>query len=536
MLRKRNWSLLLIMTLVLSMFLAACAGGSSDSEEDKNSNESDTTTNENGSDLVIATLSDAAKLDPHLTTDVPSYNVLINMFDGLVKKDKDDQIVENLATNWEIIDDTTWVFELRDDVTFHDGEAFNAEVVKKNFERILDENIAAPRAFIFEMITDIEVLDEYKVQITTEFPFAPLLAHLSHPVGAMVSPKSIDEDYAAMEEGKEPGSVINAHPIGTGFFKFDKWDHGTEVKLVKNDNYWGQEVQLNSVTFKAIPEGGTRLAELETGYAHLIEPVQPSEVVLVEDSDNAFIDERLSSSLAYVGFNLEKEPFDNKLVRQAVTMLISQNDIIEGIYEGHGLAATGPLAPGVFGHAENLKPLPHDPDKALELLKEAGYEDGFKTTIWTNDNQQRMDMAVLIQEALKQANIEVDIEIVEWGAYLDKTANGEHDMFILGLTNPVGDADYFLSQLFHSENKGVSGNRTFYENPEVDKLLVEARQEIDENKRQELYTTIQEILIEDAPMMYVHHQAYLSGVSNSVENYWIDPSGYYKLQDVTFKE
>lgn len=535
---SRKLSLLLVMTLILSLFLAACAGGSNETDEDvsKEDGTANADTKDDGGDLVIATISDAAKLDPHLSTDVPSANIQTNLFDGLVKKDQDDIIVENLATNWETIDETTWVFDLRDDVTFHDGEKFNAEVVKKNIERVLDEEVAAPRAFVFEVITAIDVLEEYKVQITTEFPFAPLLAHMSHPAAVMVSPKSIDEDYAAMADGSEPGSVINVQPIGTGFFKFESWDPGTQIKLVKNDNYWGEEASLNSVTFKAIPEGGTRLAELETGHAHLIEPVQPSEVALVNDSGKGIVDEKISSSLAYVGFNLEKEPFNDVKVRQAVSMLINQDDILQGIYEGYGVGAVGPLAPGVFGFDDSMKPLSYDPEAAKELLAEAGFADGFKTTIWTNDNQQRMDMAVLIQEELKQAGIEVSIEIVEWGAYLDKTANGEHDMFILGLSNPVGDADYFLTQLFHSDNKGVSGNRSFYDNPDVDKLLEDARAENDEATRLGQYKEVQEILIEEAPMVYVHHQAYLTGVSNQIEGYWIDSSGYYKLQHVHFVE
>lgn len=541
MFRKGKWSIFLMMLLALSLMLAACAGGGGTEDDEKagsNNDEGTTDTSADGDalDFVIATLSDAAKLDPHLTTDVPSYNVITNILETLVKKDQDENIIPGLATKWENPDDVTWIFELQEGVKFHDGEDFNAEVVKQNFERILDEDLAAPRAFIFEVITDIEVLDEHKVQFTTEYPFAPLLAHLTHPVGSMVSPKSIEEDYAAIEAGKEAGSVINEHPVGTGYFKFDNWTHGSEIKLVKNDEYWGQKVNLNSVTFKAIPEGGTRLAELERGFAHLIEPVQPSEAEQVRSLDNAHFDEKLSSSLNYVGFNLEKEPFNKKEVRQAITMLINRDEILEGIYEGFGIAAKGPLPPGVFGHDKNLEPLPYDPEKALELLKEAGYEDGFETTIWTNDNQQRMDMAILIQNALKQANIEVAIEVVEWGAYLEKTANGEHDMFILGLTNPVGDADYFLSQMFHSENKGASGNRSFYGNPEVDKLLEEARAEVDEEKRLALYVEIQEFLVDEAPVMYLQHQAYLSGVSNKIENYWIDASGYYKLQDITVKE
>lgn len=535
---NRKINLFFILTIVLSLFLAACSGGTDlDKDTDKETPDKEATegtTTDGGGDLIIATLSDAKLLDPHLSTDVPSANIQTNLFDGLIKKDQDENIVANLATEWEAIDDTTWEFKLRDDVTFHDGEPFNAEAVKKNIERIIDPEVGAPRAFIFEMITDIVVVDEFTVQFKTDFPFAPLLSHLNHPVGVMVSPKSIDEDYAAMEEGKEAGSVINANPIGTGFFEFDSWTPGTEIKLVKNDNYWGEAALVDSVTFKAIPEGGTRLAELETGHAQIIEPVQPNEVPTINDSGKATVDVKTSSSLAYLGFNIDKEPFDNVKVRQAITMLINEQDINQGIYEGYGLPAVGPLAPNVFGYDESVKPLSYDPEAAKALLAEAGFADGFKTSVWTNDNQQRMDTAVIVQQALSEANIEVEIEVVEWGAYLDKTANGEHDMFILGLSNPVGDADYFLSQLFHSENKGNPGNRSFYENAKVDELLEQARAEIEEEPRKALYAEIQEILIDEAPMFYINHQEYLSGISNDIEGYWIDSSGYYQLKDVKF--
>ena len=523
----KNFRFFLLLTLGLSLFLAACAGGS-----DKSVNDDTTKENEGaGGNLVISVLSDAASLDPHTATDVPSAAVLTNLLEGLIKKDENGTIIPSLAKSWEAIDDTTWEFKLEEGIKFHDGEDFNADVVKKNFERILDPKVAAPRAFLFEVISNIEVIDEYTVRFETEYPFAPLLAHLNHPVGVMVSPALIDADYAAMEEGKNPGAVISEGPIGTGFFKFEKWTPGSEIVLAKNEDYWATPAHLDKVTFKVIPESGTRVAELETGYSHLIEPVQPNEVAGIDGSDNS-VDVTVGSSLSYIGFNIDKKPFDDVRVRQAISMLVNQDEILEGIYDGFGMPAIGPLAPGVFGHNETMKPLTYDPEKAKELLKEAGLEDGFTTTIWTNDNPQRMDTAILLQQELKQANIDVNIEVMEWGAYLDKTGNGEHDMFILGLSNPVGDADYFLTQLFHSSNKGLSGNRTYYDNAEVDRLLDEARQEIDETKRLNLYNEVQEILIEEAPMVYIHHQAYLTGVSQKVTGYWINDSGHYQLQDI----
>lgn len=527
------------MTFFLTLFLTACAGGSDESSDKK---EVETTKDEateeslatSSNELVIAVASDAANLDPQNSSDVPSANIQTNIFEKLVKKDQDEKIIPALAESWKTIDDTTWEFKLRENVTFHDGEPFNAEAAKKSFERILDPEVASPRFFIFEMILAIDVVDEYTLRLTTDYPFAPLLSHLAHPAGAIVSPKSIDEDYAAMKDGATPGSVISENPIGTGFFKFEKWNPGADIALVKNEDYWGDLAQVDHVLFKVIPESGTRLAELETGYAQIIEPVQPTEVPLVEDSGKATVDVKTSSSLSYIGFNVEHEPFDDVRVRQAISMLTNKDDIIDGIYEGYGLKATGPLAPGVFGYNGDKEPIAYNPEKALELLKEAGLEDGFETTIWTNDNPQRVDSAIVLQQALKEANIDVKIEILEWGAYLDKVDNGEHDLFILGLTNPVGDADYFLRSLFHSDSKGAGGNNSFYDVPKIDALIDEAREKIDENERIDIYNEIQDILIEDAPLIYIHHQAFLSGISDSIEGYWIDSSGYYQLQDVKF--
>lgn len=521
------------MTTVLSIFLAACAGGNAPKDEGAKAPEA-SKEEKSENELIIAVHSDATVLDPQNSSDVPSSNIQTNIFDSLVKKDENDKIVPNLAESWKAIDDTTWEFELRKDVTFHDGEPFNAEAAKKSLDRIRDPEVASPRFFIFEMITSVDVLDEFTLRLTTEYPFAPLLSHLAHPAGAMISPKSIEEDYAAMEGGAPSGTVISEKPIGTGYFKFNSWDPGAEIILVKNENYWGEPALVDKVTFKVIPESGTRVAELETGYAHIIEPVQPTEVQQVNDSGKGKVDVKTSSSLSYIGFNVDQEPFNDIRVRQAISMLTNKDDILEGIYEGFGVDAIGPLAPGVFGYNEEKQPISYNPEKALELLKEAGLEDGFKTTIWTNDNPQRIDSAIVLQQALKQANIDVEIEILEWGAYLDKIDNGEHDMFILGLTNPVGDADYFLRSLFHSQSKGSAGNNSFYDNHEVDQLLDKGRKELDEKERLAIYNEVQDILIEDAPLIYIHHQAYLTGVSNQIDGFWIDSSGYYQLQGVKF--
>ncbi|WP_342365043.1 glutathione ABC transporter substrate-binding protein [Jeotgalibacillus proteolyticus] len=537
--KKTLWAFLL--TLVLAMFLAACAGGSDDAGDTENGNGNDGETAgegdaAEGGDLLLMVLSDASSLDPHGSNDVPSSNVQANIYETLVFQNADNEIEPLLAEEWENIDDLTWQFKLREDVTFHDGAAFNAEAVKANLDRVLDEAVASPRGFLYEMITEVNVVDEYTVEIVTEYPFAPLLAHLSHSGGGMISPDAIAADYEAMEGGDEPGSVISQGPVGTGFFKFQDWTPGEEVILEKNEEYWGEPANVDTVTFRVVPESGTRIAELENGVAHIIDPVQPNEVARVDALDNAGMSIQGSTSLSYLGFNVEKEPFNDVRVRQAISHAIDKQAIIEGIYDGYGTPAVGPIPPGVFGFDDSVEPLDYNMDEAKALLEEAGYGDGFSTTIWTNDNPQRIDTATVVQEALAELNITVTIEQMEFGAYLEQTAAGEHDMFILGWSTPTADADYATYALFHSSQVGQPGNRSFLQDPELDELLDAGRRETDQDARAAIYLDVQEKLVELAPMVYIHHQEYLTGVSNNVSGFSTLPNGIYQLHEVSISE
>ncbi|WP_033543504.1 glutathione ABC transporter substrate-binding protein [Planococcus sp. CAU13] len=543
---KSLWAILI--TLALALILAACAGGGGNGAEEGGTEGGETggTGTEDGAetggeaaaggDLIIAVLSDASSLDPHGSNDVPSSVVQANIYETLVNRNENNEIVEGLATSWEQVDENTWSFTLQEGVTFHDGEEFNAEVVKMNLDRVRDEAVASPRYFLYEMITSVDVVSDYEVEITTEYPFAPLLAHLSHNGGGMISPASIEADYAAMESGSDPGSVISEGPVGTGFFKFDSWNAGSEIKLVKNEEYWGEPVKVDSVAFRVVPDSQVRAADLETGNVHIIDPVQPNEVDRINNSGVASVMQTASSSLAYLGFNTEKEPFNNPLVRQAISLAVDREAIISGVYENYGIPAIGPLAPGIFGYTEDIDAIEYNMDEARALLEEAGMSDGFSTTIWTNDNPQRQAIAVLVQESLAELNITAEIEVMEFGAYLDQTAAGEHDMFILGWSNPTGDADYGMYALFHSSQKGNPGNRSFYENPEVDALLDEGRREADPAAREAIYAEVAQLLTDDAPMAFLLHTEYLNGIADTVKGFSIDTSGIYQLKDVTIEQ
>src|SRR5690625_7789286 len=219
------------------------------------------------------------------------------------------------------------------------------------------------------MVTDIEVVDDYTVRFTTEYPFAPLPAHLAHSGGAMVSLDLIEEDYKAMEEDtKDSGTIINENAVGTGYFKFDEWKPGESIRLVNNEDYWDEPALLDSVDFKGVKEDLTRVAEIETGDSHISDPLSPSDVAQIEGSDEINVNQQGSVSLSYIGFNMEKEPFDDERVRQAISMAIDKDQIIEGIYDGFGEQAIGPIRPDVFGYDDSVTGLDNDIYIAKELL------------------------------------------------------------------------------------------------------------------------------------------------------------------------
>jgi len=511
---------------ILAIILMTACTQDPDNKETTETEENEGTTTETSAndELIVAVQADATMLDPHTGTDIPAANVYHGkIYEGLVKQDENMEIQPALASEWEMIDDLTWEFKLRENVTFHDGTPFNAEAVKKNFERIASEEIASPRATLYEMIEEIEIIDDHTVRFITEYPFAPLLANLAHYAGGIVSPTAAEEH----------GEGLGLNPVGTGKFQFEEWTPGSEIKLSVYEDYWGDKPSYGTVVFKIVPEDSTRVAMVETGEAHLAEPVPVTEIDRIENSDTMKLNRSEGLGTDYIGFNLNKEPFNDPKVRQAINYAVDTEQIIEGVYNNVGIKAEGPMGPGVWGYSENVKGYEYNIEKAKELLKEAGYEDGFKTTIWTNDDKARMDTAEVVQSQLKGIGIDVEIHLEEWGSFLEATANGEHDMFILGWSNMTGDADYNQYFLFHTDAQGNTGNRSFYSNEKVDELIDLGRQETDPDKRLEIYEEAQEIQVEEAASIFLRYTEYLVAVNNDVEGFWLHPSRILMLDDVT---
>ncbi|QQD84157.1 glutathione ABC transporter substrate-binding protein [Jeotgalicoccus sp. ATCC 8456] len=547
----------IIFAMILLM-LAACTDDSEVMESENAASDS------SGGDLVASYASDASSLDPAGQNDLPSDQRRNVIYEGLFYLDEDLNPQPRLATDYEQTDDTTWVFNLREGVKFHDGTDFNANAVKASFERIMDPAVASARANIFEMISEINVIDDYTIEIVTEYPFAPFLNYLAHDGAGIVSKEVIDEDYQnaidqsdqdiSLEEfyelreaggeeyeavaqavGNNTGAIIEQKPIGTGYMQFQSRTPGEEIVVERFDDYWDEPAKLDTVTFKVVVEDASRIAELESGQSHFIQGFDNGQWERIENHPEMETYPVYNLSNEYIGMNTQEGPLEDKRVRQAIAHMVDKEEIMEGIYFGVGREMKGAIQQELLGYNENLEDLDYDPERAQELLNEAGYEDGFDLTVMTNDSPERVDLAVLMQEKLKEIGINLEIEQLEWGAYLEAVSNGEHDLFILGWPNPVGDPDQSFWPLVHSSMQGASGNRSFYENEEVDSLLEQGRQELDEGKREEIYQRVDEILIEDQPFVSIRQAQSANAARTEVQGLEINNFNKPDFRNVTLE-
>ncbi|MFD1781016.1 glutathione ABC transporter substrate-binding protein [Fredinandcohnia salidurans] len=508
--------------MLIFLVIAGCSTGNnttaSEDGKDKGTKKENT--------LIITRLSDAENLDHQFMSTINAASVTHSkIYEGLVGRDKNAEIQPLLAKEWRQIDDTTWEFTLRKDIKFHDGTDFTSEAVKATFDRLLDPNVGSPRAGVFKMVKEVKVVDDYTVQFFLTEPFSPLLSILASHEGGIISPKAI-EKY-----GKE---IIN-EPSGTGPFVFESWTPGQEIVFNKNKNYWGTEAKVDKVVFKVVPEETTRISMIETGEAHISEPLSVTMMETVDASSEAKVYRSEGFGTEYIGFNVQEEPFNDVRVRKAVSHAIEMDSIIDGVFNNVGKKANSLLGSKVFGFHEGLKPYEYNLNEAKRLLAEAGFPNGFEITLKTMDNKERINLAEVVQSQLKGIGIKVNIEVSEYGAFLDQINSGDSEMFILSWRNATGDADYNQYNLIHSDSQGASGNTFFYSNEEVDRLIEAARSEKNPGKRIELYAQAQQIQMEEAIYIPVRVIENVAAISESISGFSISPSGYLEINDVSIK-
>ncbi|WP_099157129.1 glutathione ABC transporter substrate-binding protein [Virgibacillus ndiopensis] len=491
---------------------------------DKSSSKSGGTSNGGApSELTYASTSDAAGLSPIDTNDSVSSNVTGQIYETLFTQDPKTLETEPLlAESYETPDDNTWVIKLREGITFHDGTPFNAEAVKYTFEQIKDPERAAPRASLLAPIESIEVKDEYTVVLKTKEPYGPMLAALSHTNAAIVSP-------AADKEGD-----IGKNPVGTGPFVFEKWVEGDHVTLKRNEDYWREPAELEKVTFKVVPETSTAISMLETGEVQFIDALPSDQLPRIESIKSVKVQKSEGTRVSYLGFNMEKAPFNELEFRQAVAYGVDQEAYVAQL-NGLGTYNESIIGPKVFGYNEEAKNegYPFDKEKAKEMIKENGYS-GEKITLLTANRDNYMKMAEIVQSQLTEIGLTVEIETMEWATFLDTARKGNYEMTFLGWSNSTADGSELLYPNLHSDNIG-SSNYSRYKNEAFDKLVQESRSTVDQEVRKEKLHEANIMAIKDAPWIVMEHGTVTAAYDKSVSGLVVDPTGKWSLYNVSRK-
>lgn len=460
--------------------------------------------------LVVAQGADAVTLDAGMTTGTTTANVVSNIYDPLVIRDDNMSIIPGLAVSWEPLDETTWRFKLREGVSFHNGEPFDAEAVKFSLERVIDPDQGAPQASYINTIARVEIVDDYTVDIITAQPDPILIARLAKAVASIMPPKYVQEN------GDE---FVALNPVGTGPFKFVEWVKDDRIVLEANQDYWRDPPQYDTLVFRPIPNLSTRTSALIAGDVDLIYNAPVSQAELIAEGPNTKLVSVDIQAGEYIGFNLRKEdsPLQDVRVRRALNYAVDVNAIIEGVLEGYATRRASPVTPLDFGYVE-LEPYPYDPEQAKELLAEAGYPNGEGLSLKFDSPQGRYPMDRQVSEVvagqLRDMGIDIDFQVHEWGSYLDLFKTDEiGDLYLLGWGSITTlDADAALYDELHCGKRYST-----YCNEELDAILEEARSIIDPDKRQALYEQAQRMILENPPWIFMYQERQLYGMNEKVE-------------------
>lgn len=471
--------------------------------------------------VTIALPANVNTLDPHNSSTVPTdLSVAAHIYTPMVDRGSDLKLRPGLAQSWEAIDDNTWRFHLAEGVTFADGEPLDAEAVKWNMERILDENNNLRIRTWFRPIDEIRVIDPTTIEFHTKKPYPALADQMA--MFFLMPPKWAQEHNPSAEA------------LGSGPYQLERFTSGDRVVLSAREDYWGEAPEFDKVVFRIIPEDASRIAALQTGEVDLITVFPPSDVERLDGRDGIKAGAVPSTRFMFVKYNTLKEPFkDNPTLWRALNYAVDRQAIIDNLWSGMGeIANCQPLSPAYFGYNEDLKPYPYDPEKAKQLLAEAGYPDGLEVELETTIGRyiQATDIAQIVAAQLGQIGVTVNIHEMEFGRWLDKyrVAGDLGQMAYFGLAWPTLDADGLLS-FWESTN-----DQAFYVNEDFDRLIREARSTTDQEKRKALYDEATELLCETPPQIFMFFQPLTYAESDRV-NWHARGDDWVRVMDMDAK-
>lgn len=469
-----------------------------------------------GGELTIALSADADYLDPNMSGHTTAQMLMTHIADNLIRLEAG-EFVPQLAQGWEFSEDgRSLTLYLREGIRFHDNTPFNAGVVKLNLER---REWSVTSHFLYPQLQEMEIVDDLTLILHFRQPYAPILPHLAHPAMVMLSGEQIE---AHLERGQH----IHA-PIGTGPFVFQEWERGEYLRFTRNPNYWDEGPYVDVVRWSIVPDESTRTVLLETGAVDVIMAVPPLDALVLDGDPGFTVSSTPSIRNIFIGFNVQAPPFDSAEVRRALNYAVDKEAIVEELLMGAGSIADSIVGTGVFGHSAQ-EPYPYDPDKARQLLADAGYAEGFSATFYHPTGRYLMDVAIAetVQAYLREVGVEIRLVTMEWAAYMavlraevaDPSEDVPYDMFMWGWAPGTVDAHHGIRPLLHTASWPPEAfNVGYYSVSNVDELLDKAAVAVDVEDRLALYDQAISFLWEDCPWLFLHTQNFVNAKKHIVK-------------------
>lgn len=458
-------------------------------------------------------------LNPAESSGLADATVVRTMFEGLVGFDRELEVVPELATSWEVSDDvTTYTFELREGVIFHDGTTFNAEAAKTYYDWVLEpEGIGSRGRSALTGVESIEVLSPNQLRFTLGAPNSAFLFNLALSNLRIASPASLEE-Y---------GDEVGRNPVGTGPFRFTEWEDGVSIKVEAFDDYWGEPALVDGLEFLVVTNAATRVAQLQSGEVQFIEALPSQLVESLQAAPNLEIVVQESTFARTFQMNTSKAPFDDVRVRQALNYAVDKEQLINVVFRGYGTEMTSPIPETVFGHAPQ-EPYAYDPERARQLLEEAGYGDGFSFEVLTFTGDEYSAAGQVLQQYFADIGVDMQLDPAERGALNDQiflpVEENPTQAALVGASTATGDADRALTVSFSRASwPPDSNNWSFYESAEIDSLIEQGRATADQDERAEIYAQAQAIIWNDAPWVFLYSPNTIAGKLSTLEGVFYAP-------------
>ena len=481
---------------------ATAAAGGSQAAGTETSQAADSTPQK---DSVVVGITEPSELVPDLSTDLTGKQIFVNIYDNLMIIDNEGNYVPRLATDYTISDDQlTITFNLREGVTFHNGEAFTAEDVEYTLNRY-KANKRMSKYYLY--MTDVEVVDDYTVALHYSQPNSAALECLFSPRGSLILDKTTAED---------PNVDLLETPIGTGPFKFVSRATGDKIVLERYDGYWGEAPAYKDLIYKVVNDSNAAIIALETGEVDLVYSVDEIHRANIESNDKLSLYSELIAGTYYLALNTSDEVLSDVRVRQAISHAINKEELLTACEQGYGAVSTNILAWNAKGTPSDFQDVPYDIEKAKALLAEAGYPDGLTLSLHTTQERPLYyNISQVLQGQLAKAGITVDMNVTDYASMVEAVnTNHDYQMNINMYSLLAQDNATFMPQLCHSEQIETQTNYAEYNNPEVDRLLEAARDASNEADMEKSYREFAEIIRDDAPYIPLYAN-YTNVVANS---------------------